>query len=51
MSVLTLEGIVDHGQIPDVKIEQTVRIESPRLVHREQAADFTMEVSKADADV
>jgi len=69
MGVLTLEGIVDHGQIrvpanvrlpenakvyiliPDVKIERTVRIESPRLVHPEQAADFTMEVSKADADV
>jgi hypothetical protein len=69
MSILTLEGIVDHGQIrlpanvrlpehakvyilvPDVKIERTARIESPRLAHPAQAADFTMEISKADADV
>ena len=69
MSILTLEGIVDHGQIrlpanvrlpekakvyvliPDVQIEATARIESPRLVHPEQAADFTMEISKADADL
>jgi hypothetical protein len=69
MSILTLEGFVDHGQIrlpanvhlpekakvyvlvPDVQIEVTARIESPRLVHPEQAADFTMEISKADTDV
>lgn len=69
MSILTLEGIIDHGQIrlpenvrlpdkarvyilvPDVKIERTVRIESPRLAHPEQAADFAMEVSSADAGV
>ncbi len=62
MSVMTLEGIIDHGQIrlktnmhlpdntkvyviiPDVQIEQVVRISSPRLAHPEQAADFAMEI-------
>jgi hypothetical protein len=69
MSILTLEGIVEHGQIrlphhvrlpehakvyvlvPDVNIERTARVESPRLAHPEQAGDFTMEVSEADVDV
>jgi hypothetical protein len=69
MSILTLEGIVDHGQIrlaahvrlpenakvyvlvPDVQIEATARIESPRLLHPEQAADFTMEISETNAGV
>lgn len=68
MSVLTLEGIVDHGQIrlpanvrlpekarvyvliPDVRVD-TARIESPRLAHPEQSADFIMEVSKPDAEL
>jgi hypothetical protein len=69
MSILTLEGIVDHGQIrlpphvrlpekarvyvlvPDVQVEATARIASPRLLHPEQAADFIMEVSNDDAGV
>ena len=69
MSILTFEGIVDHGQIrlpanvrlpeharvyvlvPDVEAERSARIESPRLAHPEQAAEFTMEVSTAHGDV
>ena len=67
--VVTLEGIVDRGQIklktkvrlhdntkvyvivPDVQVEQSARIVSPRLVHPEQAADFKMEVIDEPADV
>jgi len=30
--------------VPDIQIEPTGRIASPRLAHREQAADFQMEV-------
>lgn len=62
MGVLTIEGIVNNGQIkltsdfrlpehtkvyivvPDMKIEQTVHLFSPRLKHPEQASEFEMEV-------
>ena len=62
MGVLTIEGIVDNGQIkltsnvqlpehtkvyiivPDMKIEQTVHLFSPRLKNPEQATEFEMEV-------
>lgn len=68
MRVVTLEGIVEHGQIklktkvrlldntkvyvvvPDVQVEQSARIVSPRLVHPEQAADFKMEIVEEPAD-
>ncbi|MCC7354333.1 MAG: hypothetical protein IT330_11300 [Anaerolineae bacterium] len=53
MRVVTFEGIVEHGQIklktkvyvvvPDMQVEQTARIASPRLAHPEQAGDFEME--------
>jgi hypothetical protein len=36
--------------VPDIQIEQTGRIASPRLAHREQAADFQMEVSEDAPD-
>ena len=39
--------------VPDVQVEQSARITSPRLVHPEQAADFKMEIAAepTDADV
>ena len=64
MGVLTIEGIVDNGQIkltsnvqlpehtkvyivvPDMKIEQTVHLFSPRLKNPKQAGDFKIEVTK-----
>jgi hypothetical protein len=36
--------------IPDLELEHPVRIYSPRLVHREQAEKFTMQVIEAPAD-
>jgi len=62
MSVVTLEGVVDRGQIrlkdavslpdrakvyvivPDLQVERTAHLASPRLKHPEQGADFRMEV-------
>ena len=66
MSVLTLEGVVENGQIrvhsniplpeharvfiviPDVLAKQGAHLYSPRLVLREQAADFKLDVSEVD---
>jgi predicted DNA-binding antitoxin AbrB/MazE fold protein len=68
MGVLTIEGIVDNGQIkiisdvqlpehtkvyivvPDMKIEQTVNLFSPRLKNPEQATEFEMEVIEDSSD-
>jgi hypothetical protein len=36
--------------IPDLELKHPMRIDSPRLVHREQAEKFTMEVLEAPAD-
>jgi len=36
--------------IPDLELERPRRIHSPRLVHREQADDFTMQVTRATPD-
>jgi hypothetical protein len=36
--------------IPNLKASKMVRIPSPRLVHREQAADFSKEVIEGTAD-
>ena len=36
--------------IPDLELENPRRIHSPRLVHREQAEEFTMHVSRATTD-
>lgn len=36
--------------IPNLKAPKMVRIPSPRLVHREQAADFRKEVVEGTAD-
>ena len=62
MSVITLEGVVEHGQIrlktnvqlpenikvfvviPNFEVQQSARIQSPRLANPGQAADFKMEV-------
>lgn len=67
MSVITIEGIVEHGQIrlkgdvhlpdqtkvyvvvPDVLVDQTARIFSPRLAYPEQVEDFKMEVVSEDS--
>jgi hypothetical protein len=66
MGVLTIEGIIDNGQIrlasdvqlpertkvfvvvPDMKIEQTVHLFSPRLKNSDQAAEFEMEIIKGN---
>ncbi len=68
MGVLTIEGIVDNGQIklpsdvhlpehakvyvivPDMKIEPTVLLFSPRLKNMNQAREFEMEVSQESSD-
>ncbi|MGA9995607.1 MAG: hypothetical protein WBP93_09340 [Pyrinomonadaceae bacterium] len=68
MGVLTIEGIVDNGQIkltsdvrlpdhikvyvvvPDMKIDQTVHLFSPRLKSPEEAAEFEMEVVEESSD-
>lgn len=69
MSILTLECIVDHGQIrlpanvrlpenakvyvivPEMDIEATARVASPRLAHPAEAPDFAMEIGVSDAGV
>ena len=68
MGVLTIEGIVDNGQIklasdvrlpehtkvyvvvPDMKIEQTAHLFSPRLKNPEEVAEFEMEVVEESPD-
>ena len=68
MGVLTIEGIVDNGQIklnsdvrlpenmkvyvivPDMKIQETVHLFSPRLKNPGQAEDFKMEVTRESSD-
>jgi hypothetical protein len=68
MGVLTIEGIIDNGQIrlasdvrlpertkvfvvvPDMKIEQTVHLFSPRLKNSDQAAEFKMEIVQEPSD-
>ena len=68
MGVLTIEGIVDNGQIklnsdvrlpervkvyvivPDMKIQETVHLYSPRLKNPGQAEDFKMEVTRESPD-
>lgn len=68
MPILTLEGVVEHGQIklktplalpehtkvyvliPDLRVEQSARLLSPRLRHPAQAADFAMEVVEESDD-
>lgn len=68
MGVLTIEGIVDHGQIklisdvqlpeqmkvyvvvPDMKIESSAHLFSPRLKDPGQADDFRMEVIEDSAN-
>jgi hypothetical protein len=36
--------------IPGIQVERAGRIASPRLARPEQAADFVLEVSEAEAD-
>lgn len=36
--------------VPGVEVEQVVRIASPRLARREQAADFVLEIVEANPD-
>ena len=68
MAILTVEGIVENGQIrlrdhvvlpdhakvyvviPDAETAPLPRVYSPRLVHPEQAADFTKQVIEVAAD-
>ena len=68
MGVLTIEGIVDHGQIklmsdvqlpeqmrvyvvvPDMKIESTAHLFSPRLRNLNSSMDFEMEIVKEHSD-
>ena len=68
MSVLTLEGTVENGQIrlagdvhlpektrvfiviPDWRTLKEARLYSPRLVHLEQAAEFTLEVIEPEGN-
>ena len=68
MAILTVEGIVENGQIrlrdhvvlperakvyvviPDAGAPPFARAYSPRLVHPEQAADFTKQVIEVAAD-
>jgi len=68
MGVLTIEGIIDNGQIklnsdirlpehakvyvivPDMRIEETVHLFSPRLKNSGQAVDFKMEVVAESSD-
>lgn len=40
--------------VPDIQIERSVRVHSPRLAHPEQAVDFELEIvegSSSDANV
>jgi len=68
VSIVTLEGIVEHGQIrlksdvhlpdntkvyivvPGMQVEEIAYVVSPRLAHREQAADFKLEVIEESTD-
>jgi hypothetical protein len=68
MPIVTLEGVVEHGQIklktslllpentkvyvviPDLRVEQSARLVSPRLRYPAQAADFQMEVVEGPSD-
>jgi hypothetical protein len=68
MSVLTLEGTVENGQIrlqgemrlpdktrvlivvPGMHVLKEARVDSPRLVHPEQAADFKLQVIETEGD-
>ncbi len=36
--------------VPETQRQKTVRVASPHLVHRKQAADFKMNVSEQKAD-
>jgi len=36
--------------VPDMQVEEVARLISPRLAHREQAADFVMEVAEEALD-
>jgi hypothetical protein len=36
--------------VPDVQVERGARIFSPRLVHREQTADFELEIIEESSD-
>ena len=36
--------------VPGVEVEQVVRIASPRLARREQAADFVLKIVEANPD-
>ncbi len=36
--------------VPDVEVEQTARLYSPRLAHPEQASDFVMEIVETSPD-
>ena len=67
MAILTIEGMVENGQIrlrdpvvlpehakvyvliPDAEAVPSARAYSPRLVHPEQAADFTKQVIEVAA--
>jgi hypothetical protein len=64
MSIVTLEGVTEHGQIklntdvqlpdnikvyvivPDMQVEETAHVYSPRLVNPEEATDFEMQVTE-----
>ncbi len=68
MGVLTIEAIVDNGQIklpsdvhlpehakvyvvvPDMKIEPTAHLFSPRLKNPNQATEFEMQVVEESSD-
>jgi len=58
MPILTLEGVVENGQIrlrdyvviPDVETVSPAHVYSPRLVHPEQAADFAKQVIEVSTD-
>ena len=36
--------------VPETQAKKTVRITSPRLIHRKQVADFEMEISEDSSD-
>ena len=68
MGILTVEGIVENGQIrlndnvtlpehtrvyviiPSAEIAPGAHVYSPRLVHPEQAADFSKQIIEVPAD-
>ncbi|MDQ3254854.1 MAG: hypothetical protein M3R15_13260 [Acidobacteriota bacterium] len=69
MGVLTIEAIVDNGQIklpsdvhlpeqakvyvvvPDMKVDPTAHLFSPRLKNQNQAAEFEMQVIEESSNV